>query len=48
MFKFGKYVFESFKEFQHIQNLAIEKGARTNEEFEKFLQANCNIKIIKK
>ena len=45
--KFGRFKFESFKEFQHIQNLAIEKGARTNEEFEKFLSDNYSDKLVK-
>ena len=46
--RFGKFRFNSLKEFQQLQYLAVEKGVGTVEEFEKFLQANCNIKIIKK
>lgn len=46
--RFGKFRFNTFKEFQQLQNLAIANGVGTVEEFEKFLQANCNIKIIKK
>lgn len=46
--RFGKFRFDSFKEFQHIQNLAIESGAGTVEEFEKFLSQNCSDKIVKK
>ena len=44
--RFGKFRFNSFKEFQDIQNLAIAKGLRTGEEFEKFLQANYSHKKI--
>ena len=46
--RFGKFRFNTFKEFQQLQNLAIANGVGTVEEFEKFLQTNCNIKIIKK
>lgn len=45
--KYGKYMFKDFKEFQHIQSLAIESGVRTNEELEKFLSENCSDKLIK-
>lgn len=45
--KFGKFMFISFKEFQDIQNLAIAKGLRTGEEFEKFLKQNYSHKIVK-
>ena len=37
-FKFGKYLFDSFQEFKDLQNLAIEKGFETQEEFEQFLK----------
>lgn len=46
--RLGKFVFSSFKEFQRLHNLAIANGVGTVEEFEKFLQSHCNIKIIKK
>ena len=46
--RFGKYRFNSIKEFQHISSLAAMSGAETVEEFEKFLSANCSDKIIKK
>lgn len=45
--KFGKYMFESFKEFQHIQSLAAANGVRTNEELEKFLSENYSDKLVK-
>lgn len=44
--RFGKFRFNSFKEFQQLQNLAIENGVGTLEEFEKFLQANYSHKKI--
>ena len=47
MFKFGKYVFESFKEFQDVQNLAIASGLETMKEFTEFLSANYSHKLIK-
>ena len=47
MFKFGKYVFESFKEFQDVQNLAITSGLETMKEFTEFLRANYSHKLIK-
>ncbi|WP_155522216.1 hypothetical protein [Aliarcobacter lanthieri] len=46
--RFGKFVFSSFKEFQQLLSLATAKDVGTVEEFEKFLQSHCNIKIIKK
>lgn len=46
--RFGKFRFNSFKEFQQIQNLAIANGVGTIEELEKFLQSNCSDKILKK
>lgn len=45
--RFGKYRFNSIKEFQ-LQNLAIANGVGTVEEFEKFLSKNCSDKIVKK
>lgn len=45
--KFGKYMFKDFKEFQHIQNLAVKSGVRTSEELEKFLSENYSDKLIK-
>ncbi|WP_418179746.1 hypothetical protein ACNSOO_04590 [Aliarcobacter lanthieri] len=45
--KFGKYIFDSFKEFQAIQNLAIAKGLGTFLEFEKFLNENYSHKLVK-
>lgn len=47
MIRLGKYRFTNYKEFQHIQNLAIANGVGTIEELEKFLQANCSDKIVK-
>lgn len=46
--KFGKFIFESFKQFQEIQNLAIEKGLETGDEFNKFLNDNLTQLSIKK
>ena len=46
--RFGKFRFNSFKEFQQLQNLAIANGVGTVEEFEKFLSENCSDKIVKK
>ena len=46
--RFGKFRFNSFKEFQQLQNLAIANGVGTVEEFEKFLSVNCSDKIVKK
>ena len=46
--RFGKFRFNSFKEFQQLQYLAVEKGVGTVEEFEKFLSENCSDKIVKK
>lgn len=45
--RFGKFVFVSFKEFQQLQNLAVENGVGTLEEFEKFLKDNYSHKLIK-
>lgn len=45
--KFGKFMFKDFKEFQHIQNLAVTKGVGTNQELEKFLLDNYSEKLIK-
>ena len=45
--KFGKFIFKSFKQFQHIQNLAIDKGVETMEEFNKFLNSNYSELLIK-
>ena len=45
--KFGKFRFESFKEFQTISNLAVTNGIGTSEEFEKFLKTNYSHKIVK-
>lgn len=47
MFKFGKYIFDSFKEFQDIQNLAIANGLETMKEFTEFLSVNYSHKLIK-
>lgn len=46
--RFGKFRFNSFIEFQQLQNLAIESGVGTVEEFKQFLQTNCSDKIVKK
>ncbi|WP_164966585.1 hypothetical protein [Arcobacter sp. AHV-9/2010] len=45
--KFGKYVFESFEEFQNIQKLALENGIGTVKEFFEFLRANYSQKLVK-
>ena len=45
--KFGKYLFESFKEFQEIKNEAIKVGAITAEQFFNFLGSNYSHKLIK-
>lgn len=45
--RYGKFMFNSFKEFQQIQNLAVANGVGTSEELEKFLYANCSDKLIK-
>ncbi len=45
--KFGKFLFKSFKQFQEIQNLAIEKGLGTVGEFNKFLNENYSEYLIK-
>lgn len=45
--KFGKYVFESFKEFQQVLSLATENGVGTCEKFFNFLRQNYSHKIIK-
>lgn len=45
--KFGKFMFKDFKEFQHIQNLAVQKGVGTSQELEKFLLDNYSDKLIK-
>ena len=47
MFKFGKYVFESFKEFQQVLSLAAANGVGTGEKFFDFLSANYSHKLIK-
>ena len=47
MFKFGKYIFNSFKEFQDVQNLAIASGLETMKEFTEFLSANYRHKLVK-
>lgn len=44
--KFGKYLFESFKEFQEIKNEAIKVGAITAEQFFNFLGYNLSHKLI--
>lgn len=46
--RFGKYRFNSIKEFQHISSLAAANGIETLKEFEQFLSTNCSDKIIKK
>ena len=44
--KFGKYLFESFKEFQEIKNEAIKVGAITAEQFFNFLGYDYSHKFI--
>ncbi len=41
-FRFGKFNFKSFKEFQDVQNLAIANGSKTPEDLEKFLSNYFN------
>lgn len=45
--KYGKFRFDSFKEFQQIQSLAVANGVGTNEELEKFLLDNYSNKLVK-
>ena len=45
--KFGKYMFESFKEFQEIKNEAVNIGVITAEQFFNFLGLNYSHKLIK-
>ncbi|MCT7643868.1 hypothetical protein [Aliarcobacter butzleri] len=45
--KFGNYMFENFKEFQQVKNLAIVNGVGTEKEFEKFLSENYSHKLVK-
>lgn len=47
MFKFGKYIFDSIKEFQDVQNLAIASGLETMQEFTEFLSVNYSHKLVK-
>ena len=46
--KFGKYMFENYKEFQAVRNLAVANGFVTFGEFENFLKNNYNNFNIKK
>jgi hypothetical protein len=43
-FKFNGIEFESFKEFQSVQQLALANGLKSSEEFNKFLNENYNRK----
>ena len=45
--KFGKYMFENYKEFQAVRNLAVANGVETFGEFEKYLKNNFSNKLIK-
>ncbi len=45
--KFGKYMFESFKEFQHVKKVAFANGVETLGEFEIYLKNNFSDKLIK-
>lgn len=45
--KFGKYFFQSFKEFQEIKNEAVKIGITTAEQFFNFLSANYSHKLVK-
>ena len=45
--KYGKYMFESFKEFQQVLSLATANGVGTGEKFFDFLSANYSHKLIK-
>lgn len=45
--KFGKYIFDSFQEFQQVLSLATDKGAGTGEKLENFLRQNYSHKMIK-
>lgn len=44
--RFGKYVFESFKEFQEIRDKSLKAGMVTIEEFSKFLSCNYSHKLV--
>lgn len=45
--RFGKFRFNSIKEFLEIQKLAIQSGIKTINELETFLKNNCGDKLIK-
>jgi hypothetical protein len=45
--KYGKFRFDSFKEFQQIQSLAVANGVETPQELEKFLLENYSNKLVK-
>ncbi len=45
--KFGKYMFENYKEFQAVRNLAVANGFVTFGEFEIYLKNNFSNKLIK-
>ncbi|OCL90488.1 hypothetical protein [Aliarcobacter thereius] len=45
--KFGKYMFESYEEFQNILKLALENGIGTMKEFGEFLRLNCSQFMVK-
>lgn len=48
MFKFGKYQFESFKQFHDLQLIAEQKDQGTPEQFDKFLEEQSSKNLIKK
>jgi hypothetical protein len=45
--KYGKFRFDSIKEFQQIQSLAVANGVGTAQELEKFLLENYSNKLVK-
>ena len=45
--KFGNYMFENFKEFQQVKNLAIVNGVGTGENFFKFFHPIAITEFIK-
>ncbi len=38
--KYNRFLFKDYKEFQAVQDLAIQNGIKTTGEFNKFLESN--------